>query len=105
MNYSQHAKNGVRNALGVIIYIVAIALFLNNAQRIFGPRQMGAVGVILVLLLFIISALITGSLVLWQPAKLLLDGKKQEAGAMLFASGGTLVILLFIVGVIALLTK
>jgi hypothetical protein len=57
------------------------------------------------LLLFVVSALVTGTLVLWQPAKMLVDGKKKEAGAALCTAGSTLLGVLVIVIVIAILRR
>ncbi|HUO75328.1 MAG TPA: hypothetical protein VMU12_00170 [Candidatus Paceibacterota bacterium] len=106
MNYSSLVKSGVRNAVGVIAYVLVIAVFFSNAQRLFGDKPMtGAAGPMLMLLLLVVSALITGSLVLWQPAKLLADGKKAEAGTLLCVTGGTLVIALVVIFMIALLTR
>ena len=106
MNDSSLTKQGIRNALGVVIYVAGVALLLNNAQSIFGPDEpKGPLVLTMMLLLFIVSALITGSLVLWQPAKLLVDGKKSEAGTLLCVTGGTLVICLAVLVIVLFILK
>lgn len=101
MNYSPLVKRGVLNAFGVVIYVAVIALFFSNAQAMFGPQDpKGPFIPMMMLLLFVVSALITGSLVLWLPAKLLVDGKKAEAGTLLSVTGGTLVLFLAVIVVI-----
>lgn len=100
MNNPQLVKLGIRNALGVIVYVAGVALLLNNAQALFGTQGPdGPLAPLMMLLLFIVSALTTGSLVLWQPLKLLADGKKNEAGMLLLVTGGTLVVFLVLVAV------
>lgn len=93
--------NGALTAL----YIGLVVTFMQNANRWFGVQDDPYLTGFMVLTLFVVSALITGSLMLWTPTKLLVDGKKREAGAMLAASGGTLVVLLLIVAVIAVTVK
>ena len=105
MHYSSVTRIGVRNALLSALYDALVVTFMQNANRMFGAQDTPYLTGFMVLTLFVVSALITGSLILWTPANLLADGKKQEAGAMLFASGITLVILLVIVAAIALLVK
>ncbi len=101
----QLIKNAIRNALGVVVYILAVAWFINTAPRIFGnDNQLGALGFAMMLMLFVISALTTGSLVLWQPLKLLVDGKKKEAGMLLGLTGGVLVFAVVVTFIIIALT-
>jgi hypothetical protein len=97
MNYSTFAKQGIRNALGVVAYIGLIALLFSNVQNVFGPDVKGPLVPMMMLLLFVVSALVTGSLVLWQPAKLLVEGKKAEAGVLLCLTGSALVVSLALV--------
>lgn len=100
MHYRLYLRQGIRNALGVLLYVSLIALFISNSERLFSGVPDMPFGPIAMLLLFIISALTTGSLVLWQPLKLLADGKKSEAGTLLCITGASLVGILLILGVV-----
>lgn len=84
------------HSLGVLVYVSLVVLFMNNAQNIFGKSDNILTGVI-VLLIFILSALVTGSLVLGRPILYYLDGKKAEALKLLFYTIINLAIILFIV--------
>lgn len=100
-------KNAVVNATGTALYVVIIALFLSNAQSIFGPDEPKTMLIpVLMLLLLILSAAITGSLVFGRPILWYLDGKKQEALSLL---GYTLAVLfaitLFVLVILYLVVK
>jgi|SRR3990167_4926979 len=66
------------HALGVLIYVSLIAAFLFNGQNIFGKDDKFLMPVAMLLLL-VISATITGALVLGKPILLYLDGNKTDA--------------------------
>ena len=83
------------NSLGVLAYVSLVVIFMNNAQKIFGNDNPPLTGVV-VLLVFILSALITGSLVLGKPIMLYLDGRKKEAVKMVFYTGASLFVLLLL---------
>ena len=83
------------NSLGVLLYVSLVVLFMSNAQNIFGKSDNLLTGVI-ILLVFILSALITGSLVLDRPILFYLDGKKAEAIKLLFYTMASLFILLLL---------
>jgi len=85
----------VMHALGVLAYISLVVLFMNNAENIFGKGDNVMTGIIM-LLIFILSALVTGSLVLGQPILFYLDGKKTEGIKMLFFTIICLFILLLL---------
>lgn len=70
------------NALGTLVYIAIVATLLQNAGSIFG-KMANYIGPIAFLLLFTLSALVVGSLVLGRPLMMYLDGKKKEAVALL----------------------
>ncbi len=84
------------NAAGVFIYITAIAWFLFNGKNFFGNDNNWLVPVFM-LLLFVISAAITGLLVLGKPAHLYFTGMKKEAVILLFATLAWLVVFLVLV--------
>ena len=71
------------SALGVTAYITVVAVTLSNAERMFGNIEPGVFGPIAFLLMFVFSALVTGSLVLLPPVRLYLDGQKAEGVKLL----------------------
>ncbi|NCQ16603.1 hypothetical protein GW814_03075 [Candidatus Falkowbacteria bacterium] len=86
---------GAAHSLGVLAYVSLLVLFLNNAQKLFGKNDNVMTDVIM-LLIFILSALITGSLVLGRPIMFYLDGKKTEAVKLLFYTTASLFVLLLL---------
>jgi len=87
---------GAAHSLGVLAYVSLVVLFMNNAEKFFGNGDNVMAGVIM-LLVFILSALITSSLVLGKPILLYLDGKKSEALKLLFYTIISLFIILALV--------
>jgi hypothetical protein len=87
---------GAMHALGVLAYVSLVALFMNNAERIFGKKD-NFLTPIIALMLFIISALITGSLVLLRPIYFYLEGQKKEAFKLLAYTAICLVIIFVLV--------
>lgn len=91
-------KASALNSLGTMVYITAVALFLNNAQKIFGKVEDTFFAPLIMLTLFVLSALITGLLLLGRPALLYFDGRKQDGLKLLFYTVISLVaILVFII--------
>lgn len=86
----------VLNSLGVLAYVSLVVTFMNNAQNIFGNNDKPPLTGVVVLMLFVLSALITGSLVVGKPIMLYLDGQKKEAVKMLFYTGASLFVLLLL---------
>lgn len=70
------------HSLGVLAYVVLVALIMTYGDRIFGNMK-NVWGPIAFLLLFVLSALIVGILVLGKPIILYLDGKKKEGVKLL----------------------
>jgi hypothetical protein len=66
------------HAIVVLLYTAGVAWILFNGQRIFG-RVTSFWGPLAVLMLFVVSATIVGTLVLGRSILLYLDGKKNEA--------------------------
>lgn len=67
-------------ALGEGIYISLVALLLFSVEKLFGSKPDPVIiAPIAFLLLFVISASISGALILGKPLMLYLDGKKKEA--------------------------
>jgi hypothetical protein len=98
-------KRGGIHGLAVFGYIVFIVWFLNNASTWFGEDDRGIVAPIIMLSIFVLSALITAFLVLGKPIMLYIDGKKKEAVRMLFYTGLSLFIVVAITFLIFSLTK
>ena len=67
-------------ALGEGIYIALVATLMFLVGKLFGDKPDPAIiAPIAFLLLFVISAAISGALILGKPLMLYLDGKKKEA--------------------------
>ena len=100
MKRSDYILKSLTNALGTLLYISLIALLgfysqsFDNAPTFLAPM--------FVLLLFVISACVTGLLVLGKPINLYLNGLKKEAFIFLFATLGWLVVFLAIVVILLL---
>lgn len=96
MNNKKLIFMSILHSLGVLVYVYLLVSFMNNAQRLFGKNDHPPMTGVVVLLVFILSALITGSLVLGKPIMLYLDGKKAEAVKMVFYTGASLFVLLLL---------
>jgi hypothetical protein len=84
MERSKLVLRSLVNALGATAYIALVAIFLSNAQNIFGAEEKKIFLIPLaMLLLFVLSAAVVGGLVLGKPILLYLDGEKK-AGVELF---------------------
>ena len=100
MKKSDYIQKGLLSASGVFIYILGVSWVLFNAKTIFGGEEpKGFVAPIFMLLLFVVSATITGLLVLGKPIYLYFEGKKKEAFTLLIATLAWLILFLFIVAV------
>ncbi|MDP4000686.1 MAG: hypothetical protein Q8P83_00350 [bacterium] len=91
-NYIQ----GLIHALGVFAYTILVAWFMFNAEKFFGEVDTFWAPVAM-LLLFVISATIVGSLVLGRPAYLFWNGEKFEALKLLSLTVSWLVVITIIV--------
>lgn len=84
---------GVLSSLGAVVYIIAVVAFLNNTQRIFGKGEDSFFVPVIMLMLFVLSALITGLIILGKPIMLYFDGWKKEAIKLLVYTIISLVVL------------
>jgi hypothetical protein len=105
MKNSKLLSYSLLHALGVLAYVLAISWFLSNIEKIFNngkPDNFLAPAVMLILL--VISATITGTLVLGRPILLYLENQKAEAIKMLSYTVGWLAIIamIILVGIAAL---
>ena len=66
------------HAILVLLYTSGVAWILFNAQRLFG-KVTSFWGPLALLMLFVVSATIVGTLVLGRPILLYLDGRKDAA--------------------------
>lgn len=88
MKKSQYLLISLASAAGVFIYVAAVAWIGFNGEAIFGKQEAGPLMPMFVLLLFVLSAAITGLLVLGKPIHLYLSGLKKEAAILLFCTLG-----------------
>jgi len=78
-------------SLGVAVWISLVASFMQKANDWFG-KQDSIISVVAILLLFSMSALIVGGLLVGKPIFLYIDNKKKEAVEMLLANVGWLLL-------------
>ena len=72
----------ILSSIALFAYIAGVSLFLNNAEKIFGNKP-EVIGVILMLTLFVFSALVCGLLLLGGPIYLYAEKEKKTAFKML----------------------
>lgn len=75
------AKQSLTYAAGAVLYVVAVATLMRNAERVF-PDDRSVLGPITLLLLLVVSAATMGMLVFGKPVMLYIDGKKREGVMM-----------------------
>lgn len=95
-------KQAFLSALGEVVYIALVATVMQNAERIFGRRP-GALAFVGFLLLFVLSATVSGALVLGRPWLLYADGKRREAFTLFGYTVGWL--LVFLVAILLWLVR
>jgi len=67
-----------RNAIGAIAYIFLVSQIMNSGQELFGNLGNSYLGPFAMLLLFVLSAAVVGSLLFGQAIYLFLEGKKKD---------------------------
>jgi hypothetical protein len=69
---------GLGLALGEVVYVILVALFMRYASQHFatGPNIFGMAAF---LMIFVLSAAVSGALILGKPVLLYLENKKREA--------------------------
>lgn len=90
------------HALGVMAYIAVVATIMSNGEAIFGNDKT-LWGPIAFLMLFVVSATITGLLVLGKPVTLFIEGQKKEAVTFLTATVSWLAVLLSLIFIVRVL--
>ena len=91
----QILKRAFLNSVGVVIYVILLVSFIFSLQR-FSQKPDTIVIPIVMLLLFICSAAITGFLVFGKPVMLYIDGKKKDAISLLCHTLGMLFLITII---------
>lgn len=91
------------HALGTAAYIAAISWFFFNGERWLGNKPDNFFMPMFMLLLLVVSATITGGLVLGKPLLMYLDGEKKPAIKMLLATVAWLLVLVAIVALVLFL--
>jgi len=71
-------KRSFLNALGVIVYVAGLVTTVQNSQKIFGHVN-ESIAPIIFLTVFVLSAGVTGGLVLGKPGLMYLDNQKSDA--------------------------
>lgn len=99
MKTSKPILSGLWSALGVAVYVTGVALIMQNGNRIFGQMN-NFFGPIAFLMLFVLSAAITGTLVLGRPVMLFLENQKPAALKLFGFTLGWLFILTLLVFVV-----
>ncbi len=93
-------KPAALNASGTALYVIFVSFFLFYAPQFFGENKEDTVFIpIAMLLLFVLSAAITGFLVIGRPVLWYLDGKKKEAVSLFMTTVG----FLFVITLVAFL--
>ena len=82
-------------ALALIAYILLVSVLMRYGNELFGTRP-SIFGIISFILLFVVSAAISGTFVLGKPILLYLEGKKQEALQLFIFTVGWLVLFLVV---------
>ncbi|OGM90886.1 hypothetical protein A2755_01625 [Candidatus Wolfebacteria bacterium RIFCSPHIGHO2_01_FULL_48_22] len=98
MHNTKHIlKIAAANALITAVYIVLVSLFLMHTEQLFNTYHQETILMpILMLLLFVFSAGLSGLLIFGKPVMWYLDGKKKEAVSLLTLTLLFLIILTFI---------
>jgi hypothetical protein len=96
MKNSKIILGSALHALGVAVYVALVAIIPTIASRIFVAKDSFWIPVAM-LLLFVVSAAITGLLVLGRPIFLIYDGQKKDGLKMLFYTIGFLLLITIIV--------
>jgi hypothetical protein len=97
-------QRSLLNALGTIAYVTAIVLTVFNGERIFGQIN-NTLAPIIFLTLFVLSAAITGGLVLGKPVLMYLDNQKNAALRLFIYTLCWLALAIIILLIVALVLK
>jgi hypothetical protein len=104
MKNSNLIGRAILNSLGVLIYVSLVSLILNNGEKVFGQMNK-IIGPSVFLMLFVLSASVTGGLVLGKPILLYLEGFKKEGIKLFIYTGLSLLALILLSFMILFLMK
>ncbi len=93
---------GLLQAAGVLAYVTGVGSVVANGDRLFGEMKT-TLGPVAFLLLFVVSACVTGFLVLGLPAFFFVKGRQREAVLLFFSTLGWLVVFLAVTLTVLLL--
>lgn len=105
MKNTNLALRALLNSFGVLIYTSLIAAFLANGEKIFGGQDNHFLIPAVMLMLLVLSATITGALVLGKPILLYMENKKSEALKLFFYTIGFMAAITIVALVILALIK
>lgn len=104
MDNKKLVKWAIVNSLGVFAYSSLVVLIMLNGENIFGKaNNFGSM--IILLMIFVLSAAVVGSLVLGRPIFLYLDGNKKESIKLLLYTILSLFFITLITAIIYVLIK
>lgn len=92
----------IADALGIFVYASAVAFVMFDGQALFGQID-NFTGPLMILLLFVVSAVITGTLFLGRPIYLFLNNFKKEGIQLFFYTLVSLVIITLIFFIIKII--
>ncbi len=95
----QYAQRGFLSAAGVALYVSCVVLVISNGQALFGEKETVLIPIFM-LTLFVLSATVTGLLVLGRPIHLYLTGSRKEAFVLLASTLAWLAVFVLSVGVL-----
>jgi hypothetical protein len=104
MDKSKIIFYSIINSLGVLAYIFLLVSFMNNAKNFFEKPPEILIGATMLLLL-VLSASITGLLVLGRPIHLYFNGFKKEALTLLFYTLACLFVFVMVILIILTVLK
>jgi len=104
MKNSKTIFEGFLSAAAVLIYVFFIAYVLTNGEAWFGAVN-SFFAPAMILMLFVVSALITASLVFAKPIYLYFEGKKKQGIELFFSTASWLIAITVLIFAIMILTK
>jgi len=98
MTTSSLVRRAAASALGVYVYIALLTII--GKLTMFGAQPPWWLGASLFILLFVVSACVTGTLVLLKPVLLYVNGAKRDAVRLFAATVIAMAVIALVVGVV-----
>lgn len=86
----------VADSLGIFVYVSLVSFVMFNGEKLFGKID-NFTGPLMILLLFVVSAVITAALFLGRPAWLYFNGLKEQGMKLFFYTLVFLVVITLVV--------